>query len=305
MPIKSEVRGRKEAEEFYTKHPVNSTFIYDRFPVPPEVDPLTLCLIEGVNVNCCRGPHTATTGELKASEDPQSEEESTEGEGRLPHSPLRVPLRRPHHSRGGLQSKQKEEAGKSMKAGAGGGGGGGGAVTSESTAASASTAGGVEGEELKATPVKGSGGGVGGTAGMPAFEKWRPSTRHHIQMEAEEMAELLKGKVLSAEAMEGVVKELERRLTMFSNVCYSMGFQAATDVPPSLERGCCDRARSHRMKCSTLLAFNVRWIRTWATAPMPGSAKLSRLGPQEVSGLSAWINAEKYGRGAECSQPLG
>ena len=230
LPIKSEVRGRKEAEEFYTAHPVNSTFIYDRFPVPAEVDPLTLCLIEGVNVNCCRGPHTATTGELKALKILKAKKSrQKEKDGSL--TPLYEFLFAVHTGAEEAFNKAKEEAGKSMKAGAGGSG---------ASAAPANDSKGGEEEEVDEMKVKAAGagkGGVGGgagggTAGMPAFEKWKPSTRSHIQKEADELLEVLKEKGLSAEVLQALQGDLERRLTMFSNVCYSMGYQAATDVTP-------------------------------------------------------------------------
>lgn len=38
--------GRKEAEEKFTKQPVNNTFIYDKFPVPDSVTELTLVHIK-------------------------------------------------------------------------------------------------------------------------------------------------------------------------------------------------------------------------------------------------------------------
>ena len=234
LEVKAEVRGRKDAEEWYTAHPVNSTFIYDKFPVPAEVDPLTLCLIDGVNVNCCRGPHTARTGELRSLKILKTKKSrQKEKDGSLTH--LYEFLFAVHQGAEDAFNKQREEANKSMKAGAGGAAaapalgattaadGKGVGETKEAKAAAASTA--VEdgaGPKLSA-----------GTAGMPAFEKWRPSVRSHIQKEADELLEVLKGKGLSEEVATALQADLERRLTMFSNVCYSMGFQAASEVTPT------------------------------------------------------------------------
>eukprot|EP00823_Brevimastigomonas_motovehiculus_P007040 TRINITY_DN605_c0_g2_i1.p1 TRINITY_DN605_c0_g2~~TRINITY_DN605_c0_g2_i1.p1 ORF type:complete len:608 (+),score=148.34 TRINITY_DN605_c0_g2_i1:25-1824(+) len=58
--------ARKEAEERYKKNPVNSTFIYDKYPVPESIQELSLVEIADWNINCCNGTHVAKTGELKA-----------------------------------------------------------------------------------------------------------------------------------------------------------------------------------------------------------------------------------------------
>jgi len=55
---------RAEAEEKYSKAPVNETFIYDKFPVPAEVKELNIVEIPDWNVNCSVGPLLKSTGEL-------------------------------------------------------------------------------------------------------------------------------------------------------------------------------------------------------------------------------------------------
>jgi hypothetical protein len=65
IPIQIIEMERKKAEELYTKSPVNHTFIYDKYPIPESVTELRICLINGVNVNCCGGNHLNTTGELQ------------------------------------------------------------------------------------------------------------------------------------------------------------------------------------------------------------------------------------------------
>jgi alanyl-tRNA synthetase len=55
-PIERLDMDRNEAEAAFGKA------IYDRFPVPASVRRLAIARIEGWNVNCCLGPHLATTG---------------------------------------------------------------------------------------------------------------------------------------------------------------------------------------------------------------------------------------------------
>jgi hypothetical protein len=65
LPIQIIEMERKEAEERFTKSPVNHTYIYDKYPIPDTVAQLRICLIENVNVNCCGGEHLSRTGELQ------------------------------------------------------------------------------------------------------------------------------------------------------------------------------------------------------------------------------------------------
>ena len=58
VPIEMFEIERKKAEEQF------GTIIYDKFPVPAHVKTLTLTRIEDWNINCCLGPHVATTGEI-------------------------------------------------------------------------------------------------------------------------------------------------------------------------------------------------------------------------------------------------
>jgi len=58
--------NRAEAEEKYKKNPVNETYIYDKFPVPPELKELKIVEIPDWNVNCSMGPLLKKTGEVPA-----------------------------------------------------------------------------------------------------------------------------------------------------------------------------------------------------------------------------------------------
>ena len=232
LPVRTEVRPRKEAETFYSAHPVNHTFIYDKFPVPADVDPLTLTVIDGVNVNCCRGPHTATTAELRALKILKTKKsKQKEKDGTLSHQ--YEFLFSVHSGAEDGFAKAKEEAARSMKAGAAAASAAAAGEGGRATGAAEPTAVKAGADEEKGSsearaPVRPS--GAAGIAGMPAFERWRPSTRSHIQREADELLALLKEKGLAGDVVDAMQADLERRLTMFSNVCYSMGYQAATDV---------------------------------------------------------------------------
>jgi len=48
------------------KSKVNDTFIYDLSPVPDDVTDVNVIEIPDWNVNCCKGPHLKSTGELGA-----------------------------------------------------------------------------------------------------------------------------------------------------------------------------------------------------------------------------------------------
>jgi len=63
VPIQMMKFTRAEAEEKF-KNRVNSTFIYDKFPVPESIKDLTVVYIEDWNVNCCPGPHYELTGQV-------------------------------------------------------------------------------------------------------------------------------------------------------------------------------------------------------------------------------------------------
>merc|ERR1711934_1114515 len=65
IPFVTETLPRKEAEEKYNSNPVNGTFIYDRVPRPASIDPVSVTLLHGWNVNCCTGPHVESTGKLR------------------------------------------------------------------------------------------------------------------------------------------------------------------------------------------------------------------------------------------------
>ncbi|MBN1390178.1 MAG: alanyl-tRNA editing protein [Candidatus Thermoplasmatota archaeon] len=56
VPIEMFRMDREKAELTY------GDIIYDRFPIPEEVKELTLTMIGGWNINCCRGPHHKRTG---------------------------------------------------------------------------------------------------------------------------------------------------------------------------------------------------------------------------------------------------
>lgn len=57
--------ARADAEAKYTAAPVNSTYIYDNFPVPESVTELTIVEIDGWNVNACSGNHLESTGSIR------------------------------------------------------------------------------------------------------------------------------------------------------------------------------------------------------------------------------------------------
>lgn len=57
-PIEIIEMERSQAEAAYGK------IIYDQFPVPAHVQKLSITRILNWNLNCCRGPHVKTTGEL-------------------------------------------------------------------------------------------------------------------------------------------------------------------------------------------------------------------------------------------------
>jgi len=57
--------NRAEAEEKYTKNLVNETFIYDKFPVPPQIKEVKIVEIPDWNVNCSVGPLLKRTGEIR------------------------------------------------------------------------------------------------------------------------------------------------------------------------------------------------------------------------------------------------
>jgi len=56
---------RSAAEEKYSKNLVNETYIYDKFPVPPEIKEVNIVEIPDWNVNCSAGPLLSNTGEIK------------------------------------------------------------------------------------------------------------------------------------------------------------------------------------------------------------------------------------------------
>jgi alanyl-tRNA synthetase len=64
VPIEIKQMERKAAEEYYRAHPVNETFIYDKYPVPSHVNTLNILTIPDWNVNCVTGPYLSRTGEL-------------------------------------------------------------------------------------------------------------------------------------------------------------------------------------------------------------------------------------------------
>lgn len=58
VPIKMFPMDRAEAEQTFGND------IYDKFPVPSHVQRLTITEIEDWNINCCLGPHVASTAEI-------------------------------------------------------------------------------------------------------------------------------------------------------------------------------------------------------------------------------------------------
>jgi len=65
VPIQYFKMNRTEAEEKYKKNPVNETFIYDKFPVPPEITEVNIVEIPDWNINCSAGPLLTNTGDVK------------------------------------------------------------------------------------------------------------------------------------------------------------------------------------------------------------------------------------------------
>ena len=234
LPVRSLTVARAEAERRYTASPVNHTYIYDRFPVPDSVDPLTLTLIDGVNVNCCMGPHTATTAELRRLRVLKAKKGKVKDRDGSSVAVIEF-LFLVHEGAEESFAKSEEEAGKSLKAKPAAA-----AVVKASEAderkegeeGGAVEGGGEQTAESGFQPaVKRS---VQATESMPAFSKWRAGQQSHIQEEAEAVLQLLKRRIAaggeSSVALDGLDVELERRLVMFSNVCYTMGFTAAREV---------------------------------------------------------------------------
>ena len=237
LPIQQLTLGRAEAEQRFRQQPVNSTFIYDKYPVPASVDPLVITLIDGVNVNCCRGPHCAHTGELlslrilKAKKARQREKD-----GSL--TPLYELLFVVHDTALQSFSKAKDEAARAVKGTASAAAAASSATAAASTASSSSAAASADTADT-AAPVTStsaapslnpSPAAAASTASMPAFQHWKPGSRSHVQLQTSALFKLLAARGVQAGSVAGLEAEVERELTMFSNVCYSMGFQAATAV---------------------------------------------------------------------------
>ena len=58
VPVETFEIGRIEAEKRY------GNIIYDKFPVPINIQRLAITQIKNWNINCCLGPHVKTTGEV-------------------------------------------------------------------------------------------------------------------------------------------------------------------------------------------------------------------------------------------------
>lgn len=235
LPVQSFTMPRKDAEQRYTASPVNHTYIYDRFPVPDSVDPLTLTLIDNVNVNCCAGSHTATTAELRRLRVLKAKKgKAKDKDGST--VPVIEFLFLVHEGAEESFAKSEEEAGKSMKAKP--------AVTTATAATAApvksseaEVGGEVSAESGLQPAVKRS---VQATETMPAFGNWRAGQPSHVREETEAVLQLLKKRMAAVGAasggsggsavLDGLDVELERRLVMFSNTCYTMGFTAAREV---------------------------------------------------------------------------
>ena len=236
LPIHSLTLPRKEAEQRYTANPVNHTYIYDRFPVPESIDPLTIALIDGINVNCCMGPHTSTTADLRRLRVLKAKKGKVKDKDGSTVAVLEF-LFLVHEGAEESFAKSEEEAGKSMKAKPVAVSGSGAATGAAGVKASGveekkEEAGGEQSAESGLQPaVKRS---VQSTESMPAFGKWRAGQPNHVRQEAEAVLAMLKKRMVagsdSSAALNGLDVELERRLVMFSNVCYTMGFTAARDV---------------------------------------------------------------------------
>ena len=245
LPVQSFTIPRKDAEQRYTHSPVNHTYIYDRFPVPDSVDPLTLCLIDGVNVNCCAGQHTATTAELRRLRVLKAKKGRVKDRDGSSVAVIEF-LFLVHEAAEESFAKSEEEAGRSMKA------------KPAATTAAAATAAVKSSEavdERKDREAEGGGVVAGGeqtvesglqpavkrsvqaTESMPAFSNWRAGRPSHVREEVDAVLALLNRRLAGAgsgsasvAALDGLDVELERRLVMFSNQCYTMGFTAAREV---------------------------------------------------------------------------
>lgn len=235
LPVQSFSMARKAAEQHYTANPVNHTYIYDRFPVPDTVDPLTLTLIDHVNINCCSGQHTATTAALRRLRVLKAKKGKVKEKDGSSVGVVEF-LFLVHEGAEESFSKSEEEAGKSLKV-----------KPATTTATATAAAGSVVSSEVEVgegglqSAVKGSsnGGSDSGasvsTETMPAFGKWRAGQPSHVREETDALLELLRRRMASgggssSGVLDGLDVELERRLVMFSNVCYTMGFTAAREV---------------------------------------------------------------------------
>ena len=241
LPVQSLTMPRKQAEQHYTASPVNHTYIYDRFPVPDSIDPLAIALIDGVNVNCCMGPHTATTAELRRLRVLKAKKGKVKDKDGS-NVPVIEFLFLVHEGAEESFAKSEEEAGKSLKA-----------KPAATTAAAKTAAGTAEVGSVEERKEKDGGGGLAGgeltaesglqpavkrsvqaTEAMPAFGNWRAGRQSHVREETEAVLQMLKRRLESggggSASLDGLDVELERRLVMFSNVCYTMGFTAAREV---------------------------------------------------------------------------
>jgi Ser-tRNA(Ala) deacylase AlaX len=64
MSVETFTMKREEAESKY-KNGVNSTYIYDKIPVPAKIQELSIVHIPDWTINCCGGNHVNFTGEVK------------------------------------------------------------------------------------------------------------------------------------------------------------------------------------------------------------------------------------------------
>ncbi|MCJ1296947.1 hypothetical protein MMC34_008516 [Xylographa carneopallida] len=239
LPVQSFTLPRKEAEQRYTAAPVNHTYIYDRFPVPDSVDPLSITLIDGVNVNCCMGPHTATTAELRRLRVLKAKKGKVKDKDGTSVAVIEF-LFLVHEGAEESFAKSEEEAGKSMKAKP---------AAAAAAAAAAPAVAEAKGEEGADGGVAESGfqpavkRSVQAAEVMPAFGNWRAGQPSHVREEVEAVLQLLQKRLAASggvgssadekngnTSLEGLDVELERRLVMFSNICYTMGFTAAREV---------------------------------------------------------------------------
>lgn len=203
---------RAEAEKYYTANPVNHTYIYDSFPVPASVNPLNLCLIPDININCCKGPHCKTTNELQALKilkAKKSKNKDKEGEAlyEFLFSTGKDAVK-------AFEDRANQPSNKPVAAKA---------------AASPSPT------NQSVNPSNAQTALTAATNAMPAFKSWTPGSRSRVQVVSESVISLVQATLkqqqldLPEKTINQLANDIERQLLLFGNSQYTAGFEAAAN----------------------------------------------------------------------------